>query len=884
MLQPKFNRYPKPTDWNSLLLLAQQAFEDGFRAPTFQELTDKISELVAVRGGSGIVPTVEPETQLPAPATPNMIMIMKGGSYTQPDGTTPLVAPDNSFNVGYWDGDEWKVEISVDIDVDLSRLASQSEVDEISDLVQEKQVGNYFGTLDYRFFNSGDNTSFVTDDPNISQTNESSSDLISLQGQPSGSNKVYFDTGVPVSYESDLTWVLTGKIVSAVTPSNAISLGIGYQNSVGARAFIYQSGTALPSNGIYRIAPRNVNPSEALVGDLPFLYNGASIRIEIDLRGASIVQQVWRWYIDGTLIYSGTLSPFEAQIIPDPSVITSTWQLVIGGNISVVFTKIAKFKSKIVTEEQFKPFKDGVNPFYPFKKDATFISDSPSSAGGTDLNWMKDFLIDIKIFGFNPNDRISLFVVRRQSASTPAESYSFQFYRDTGTGNGAAGARELVMQWIDPSYAEPPSGQLAVIEYDNGIVGFKAYVDWTKVPQPDNGSMTFNAVGFDRQVYINFSVGATPPVEQVGAEVSWHYNDDDAPVTGTELFKQFTLTANVDSDNDTIGCTGASYNTKTEEFVIAYYSFAKESRLWFYNRKDLVDYSPSGTIIPVPTREVDVSAYLYHIQGVAYDRQLDSYWVIGSINPTSNDAERVLVRVDDDGNLLERFEMSAYSFQAGMLAMSPSGENLLIKPNNQSWLLEINKRTKAQVRQVTTATPHEGLGVDYANSKIWIGGNNGNLYRYDYLTMVLEETIPYATLPEGSSMNVEAIIIDPVDQALLIVADAYLHGGHPNGNGMWVFDFAKTIGKQVRFPDMMTWQGNESVIVDFGSSNDLVPATLEKGLGTIQYRGSNTPPTLPAINRTNWRDRPYYGSWGSTTPSAWSDTMTSYRYMQLRVV
>lgn len=129
MLQPKFNRYPKPTDWNSLLLLAQQAFEDGFRAPTFQDLVSKVRELVAIEGGSALVPTVEPGTVLPAPATPNMIMIMKGGSYTQPDGVTPLVAPDNSFNVGYWDGDEWKVEISIETEADLSGYATKSEVE-----------------------------------------------------------------------------------------------------------------------------------------------------------------------------------------------------------------------------------------------------------------------------------------------------------------------------------------------------------------------------------------------------------------------------------------------------------------------------------------------------------------------------------------------------------------------------------------------------------------------------------------------------------------------------------------------------------------------------------------------------------------------------------
>lgn len=49
MLQPKFNKYPKPTDWNSLYFLAQQAFEDGFRGTTFKELVNYIVEFLPER-------------------------------------------------------------------------------------------------------------------------------------------------------------------------------------------------------------------------------------------------------------------------------------------------------------------------------------------------------------------------------------------------------------------------------------------------------------------------------------------------------------------------------------------------------------------------------------------------------------------------------------------------------------------------------------------------------------------------------------------------------------------------------------------------------------------------------------------------------------------
>lgn len=89
---------------------------------------NQIANLVSASVGSGIEPTVEPSTTLPAPEQAGKIMIMKGGSYTQPDGTTPLVAPDNSFNVGFWDGEEWKVEISIETEADLSGYATLADI------------------------------------------------------------------------------------------------------------------------------------------------------------------------------------------------------------------------------------------------------------------------------------------------------------------------------------------------------------------------------------------------------------------------------------------------------------------------------------------------------------------------------------------------------------------------------------------------------------------------------------------------------------------------------------------------------------------------------------------------------------------------------------
>lgn len=128
MLQPKFNQYPKPTDWKSALILIQQAFESGFRASTADELAQYLQPIIGAGIGSGIEPTAEVDSTLPAPVQVGRIMIMKGGNYTQPDGTTPLIAPANSFNVGYWDGEEWSIPISIETEADLSGYVEKSGI------------------------------------------------------------------------------------------------------------------------------------------------------------------------------------------------------------------------------------------------------------------------------------------------------------------------------------------------------------------------------------------------------------------------------------------------------------------------------------------------------------------------------------------------------------------------------------------------------------------------------------------------------------------------------------------------------------------------------------------------------------------------------------
>lgn len=723
-------------------------------------------------------------------------------------------------------------------------------VQRVSNLMGKIDNKLYTGVRPFRAYSA--DATYVTTDAALTQTNGATSDkFVRTAGT---SLKHYFDTGI--TYDP-----LTALYIDITAGSNPVSgdrLGVGF-NTAGVFTGWVLGGTTTTS--IIRWNPWAVSVQ---VPTLPPYVAGDIITVKVEATGVS-------FYINGTFIAKASVAVTSCVI-----------QLCLAGNnVTATYSKPYTYESAFAPASLTTKV-DALNVNYPFKKDATFINDSASSMG-TVLTWQKNFIKAIKFFGLPMTDRISLFVVRRNSA-TNANKWQLQFYRDTGTGNGASGARELVISWDAPAYVEPAAGQVAIIEYMVGSVGFKAYVDWSQIAVGDYGSMTYNAVGYAPDAFVNFNTGGVVPVPAGAARISWPYRTADAPVTGTDMYALFTVLPDKDADGDTVGCTGASYNTRRNQYVISYYSFAKAAKLWLFDRRDLMAYASSGTLQPVPTRVIDVSAHIFHIQGNAYDAETDSYWILGSLNAVSSDTQRVLIRVDDEGNLLEKYPLSAFSFQAGMLALSPDGKNLIIKPNNRSWMLEIDKRTKTQIRQVTGLNINEGLAVDAKNSVVWIAGDDGVLKKHDYSSMAVLATYTFATLSDGSGTNVEGIIVDPADGALCFVADAYLHGSHTNGNAMWVFDFEKTIQKRVNFPEMLGLYTYGSPVIDFGAVNNLAAASILSGAGTIQYRGSNTAPTELAVNRSNWRDRPFYSDWGSTVPSAWSSTFTAFRYMQIRLV
>ncbi len=118
MLEPQFNKYPKPTDWNSLIILAQQAFENGFRGPTFQDLANRLSIVLGPNIGSAFDSTVVSDGgTLPEIVPDEKRWLFVGpGTYNNPTGGTITV--DEPINVVATDGTTYHVVLEIPINLE----------------------------------------------------------------------------------------------------------------------------------------------------------------------------------------------------------------------------------------------------------------------------------------------------------------------------------------------------------------------------------------------------------------------------------------------------------------------------------------------------------------------------------------------------------------------------------------------------------------------------------------------------------------------------------------------------------------------------------------------------------------------------------------------
>src|SRR5690606_31154451 len=114
-LLSEINKLPKPTDYSSLYLLAQQAFENGFRGMTVNELVVYLSNNLPdeLTRSEFIYEEFPAGSVLPDPGR-KASLFLGAGTYTTPGGTLELT---ENFNIVGWDGADWNKVLEVPIEV-----------------------------------------------------------------------------------------------------------------------------------------------------------------------------------------------------------------------------------------------------------------------------------------------------------------------------------------------------------------------------------------------------------------------------------------------------------------------------------------------------------------------------------------------------------------------------------------------------------------------------------------------------------------------------------------------------------------------------------------------------------------------------------------------
>ena len=139
----ELNKLPKPTSYNSLYLLAQQAFENGFRAMTVNELVIYLSKNLPddLTRSEFIYEKFAPGSALPDPGRKASVFL-GAGTYTTPGGGPALELSEN-FNVVSWDGEKWVKVIEVPIEVPEPETISEINPSILDKAVNGKAVADY---------------------------------------------------------------------------------------------------------------------------------------------------------------------------------------------------------------------------------------------------------------------------------------------------------------------------------------------------------------------------------------------------------------------------------------------------------------------------------------------------------------------------------------------------------------------------------------------------------------------------------------------------------------------------------------------------------------------------------------------------------------------
>lgn len=380
--------------------------------------------------------------------------------------------------------------------------------------------------------------------------------------------------------------------------------------------------------------------------------------------------------------------------------------------------------------------------------------------------------------------------------------------------------------------------------------------------------------------------------------VKWKYN----PAVAPYLIQKFTTVADTDTVNGSAangyvsGNTGLTYNPYTQEYYVACYNYTASARIFVYKREDMTPYVASPPIMPTPRRIIDVTAFIDHIQGLAYDTVEGYIYVYGTIKGSAGgNGDRTIICIDVFGNKVKPDWTGMASGEAGDISIYQ--KKLYLKPNNVVTCYIYDLAAKSLIDSFTTYTSGEGLAVSDAGIYI-CGGSDIRLYSHAAGHAQLN------TYPNPSyNGEVEGMFIHPADGRLVKNADTFLHGVQTNGNETSELNISGEYGQNFQSPGMHLWdrwtfegslkpfgfelQGTGkaiSPVIDMQSFTDYLindPVVEVNGRTvTFEYQNSSVAPTGTLLTD---QTSSVYLNWGNTVPGAWSSTKSANRYQRLRM-
>lgn len=323
--------------------------------------------------------------------------------------------------------------------------------------------------------------------------------------------------------------------------------------------------------------------------------------------------------------------------------------------------------------------------------------------------------------------------------------------------------------------------------------------------RPEDGDVTGTfMLNFGSQIeyepyeYID-QINGSPFLKESINTISYMYavlNGTSPTVNPSNWYKACPVVQNSPT-GDLFGNTGLGYDLSRNLFIVSEYRNTVSSRLLIFRNEDLVERNTSAPAISVPFRTIDLTQYMDHIQGCAWDFVDDTYLALGTLKgQATGTSNSVVVKVSPVGTLIDIFPLGTNLLvQVGMLDLLPNG-NIIIKPNSGSTAYIFNRGYSLIDRK--TLIGNEGLCVDKYTGDIWCADDNFTVKRYnkDYIEI---GSFTYNTFTnESGGSNVEGMCILP-NGGLVISADANLHGGTDLGNSLFFFDFLSTVNKRNYF-------------------------------------------------------------------------------------